>query len=160
MVSLSGQAELTIERPIEEVWAFVADVTNQDRWVDGMSESELVGDPPLGKGSVVRGVYSVGGAAAVATTMTITEFQAPQRLAIVSEDGPFPFQSDLRLQRQGSSATLATNSVTAGSDHIVTSFMFTVLRPLSRMMMNRQMGKELSQLKAILESGMESDSDG
>ena len=149
MVSMSASAQITIEREPAQVWSYVSDVTNQDHWVDGMSESEVVGDGPVGRGTQIRGVYTYGGGA-TPTLMTITDFREGRELAIEASQGPFPFTGQLTLQRSGSS-TIVTNSMTAGSDHLVTSIMFTVLRPLMKMMMGRQMRKELGQLKAIIE---------
>ena len=151
MVSLSASATIEIERDPAEVWAYVADVTNQDHWVDGMSESKVVGDGPVGRGTQIRGTYTYGGGSAP-VLMTITEFREGRELSIDASEGPFPFTGTLGLQRSGSSTTV-TNSMSAGSDHIFTSIMFTVFRPLTKMMMGRQMKKELGQLKAILESG-------
>ena len=150
MVSMSASAQVTIERDPSEVWAYVSDVTNQDQWVDGMSESELIGDGPVGRGAQIRGVYTYGGGSAP-TLMTITEFREGRLLAIEASEGPFPFTGQLTLERAGA-GTIVTNAMNAGSDHIVTSIMFTLLRPLMKMMMTRQMKKELEQLKAILES--------
>lgn len=150
MVSLSASATIEIERDPAEVWAYVADVTNQDHWVDGMSESQGVGDGPVGRGTQIRGTYTYGGGSAP-VLMTITEFREGRQLTIDASEGPFPFTGTLSLQRSGPSTTV-TNSMSAGSDHIFTSIMFTVFRPLTKMMMGRQMKKELGQLKAILES--------
>lgn len=151
MVSLAASATIEIERDPAEVWAYVADVTNQDRWVDGMSESRVVGDGPVGRGTQIRGTYTYGGGSAP-VLMTITEFREGRQLSIDASEGPFPFSGTLSLERSGPS-TAVTNSMSAGSDHLFTSIMFTVLRPLTKMMMGRQMKKELGQLKAILESG-------
>ena len=149
MVSISSSAQITIDREPAEVWTYVSDVTNQDHWVDGMSGSEVVGDAPIGRGTEIRGVYTYGGGSAP-TLMTITEFREGRELAIEASEGPFPFTGRLTLERSAAS-TIVTNSMTAGSDHIMTSIMFTVLRPLMKLMMARQMRKELGQLKAILE---------
>lgn len=149
MVSLSASARVTIDREPADVWAYVADVTNQDYWVDGMSDSEVVGDGQIGRGTQIRGVYTYGGNDGP-VEITITEFREGRELAIEASEGPFPFTGRLTLERSGPS-TIVTNSMTAGSDHIVTSIMFTVLRPLMKTMMGRQMSKELGQLKAILE---------
>ncbi len=150
MVSMSASAQITIERDPAEVWTYVSDVTNQDHWVDGMSESEVVGDGPIGRGTQIKGVYTYGGGSAP-TLMTITEFREGRLLAIEASEGPFPFTACLTLERSGP-ATTVTNAMTADSDHIVTSIMFTLLRPLMRAMMTRQMNKELGQLKTILEA--------
>ncbi|MCY3923747.1 MAG: SRPBCC family protein [Chloroflexi bacterium] len=150
MVSLSASATIEIDRDPSDVWAYVSDVTNQDHWVDGMSESELLSDAPVGRGSQIRGTYTYGGGSAP-VLMTITEFREGRQLSIDATEGPFPFSGTLSLQRSGPSTTV-TNSMSAGSDHIFTSIMFTVFRPLTKLMMSRQMKKELGQLKAILES--------
>ncbi|MXV80679.1 MAG: hypothetical protein F4007_08500 [Chloroflexi bacterium] len=149
MVSLSASAQVTINREPTDVWAYVSDVTNQDHWVDGMSDSEVVGNGPVSRGTQIRGVYTYGGNDGP-VEMTVTEFREGRELAIETSEGPFPFTGRLTLERSGPS-TIVTNSMTAGSDHVVTSIMFTVLRPLMKMMMGRQMRKELDQLKAILE---------
>ena len=151
MVSLSASVELEIARPIEAVWAYVSDARNQDHWVDGMSESELVGGGEVRRGSEVRAVYTYGGGSAP-VVMTVTDFRPPRRLATEAHQGPFPFSALLELDRRGSSATLVRNSLTAGSDHIVTSFMFRVLPFIIRPMMTKQLKKELTQLKTILEN--------
>ena len=149
MVSLNAAAQISVEREPADVWAYVSDVTNQDHWVDGMSNSEIVGREPIGRGSQIRSVYTYGGNDGP-VEMTVTEFREGRELAIEASEGPFPFTGRLTLERSGPS-TIVTNSMTAGSDHVVTSIMFTVLRPLMKMMMSRQMRKELGQLKAILE---------
>ncbi len=149
MVSLSASAQVTINREPADVWAYVSDVTNQDHWVDGMSDSEIVGNGPVGRGTQIRGVYTYGGNDGP-VEMTITEFRERRELAIETSEGPFPFTGRLTLERSGTS-TIVSNSMTAGSDHIVTSIMFLVLRPLTKWMMTRQLRKELGQLKAILE---------
>ena len=149
MVSLSASAQVTINREPADVWAYVSDVTNQDHWVDGMSDSEVVGNGPVGRGTQIRGVYTYGGNDGPAE-MTVTEFREGRELAIETSEGPFPFTGRLTLERSGTS-TIVSISMTAGSDHIVTSIMFLVLRPLTKWMMTRQLRKELGQLKAILE---------
>lgn len=150
MVRLSARATVTIDREPAEVWAYVSDVTNQDHWVDGMSSSEVLGDGSVGRGTQIRGTYTYGGGSGP-VLMTITAFREGRELSIDASEGPFPFSGTLSLERAGSSTTV-TNSMSAGSDHILTSVMFTVFRPLTKIMMSRQMKKELGQLKSILES--------
>ena len=150
MVRLSARATVTIDREAAEVWAYVSDVTNQDHWVDGMSSSEVLGDGSVGRGTQIRGTYTYGGGSGP-VLMTITAFREGRELSIDASEGPFPFSGTLSLERAGSSTTV-TNSMSAGSDHILTSVMFTVFRPLTKIMMSRQMKKELGQLKSILES--------
>ena len=43
MVQATFKISAVLDRPIEDVWVFVSDVTNQDHWVAGMSGSAVVG---------------------------------------------------------------------------------------------------------------------
>ena len=115
MVSLSASAQVTINREPTDVWAYVSDVTNQDHWVDGMSDSEVVGNGPVSRGTQIRGVYTYGGNDGP-VEMTVTEFREGRELAIETSEGPFPFTGRLTLERSGTS-TIVSNSMTAGSDH-------------------------------------------
>ena len=149
MASLSVSVSDVINRDAGDVWEFVSDPRNQDQWVDGMSNSQIVGDGPIGRGTQIRGTYSFEGNVND-LTLTITEFREARVVAIESSDGPFPFTGRLSLERQGP-ATLVSNVMTVGSDSAFTSVMFTLLRPLSKWFFKRQVSKELRQLKAILE---------
>ena len=149
MVSISTSASVTIERSPADVWTYVSNPTNQDHWVDGMSESEVIGDGPPGRGTQIRGRYTYGSQSAP-VLITITEFREGRQLAVEASEGPFPFSGLLTLERSRE-GTVVTNAMNAGSDHVVTSIMFTVFRPLMKLMMGRQLKKELGQLKAILE---------
>ena len=150
MVSLSTSVQALIDADPADVWRYVSNPANQDHWVDGMSESEIIGGEPIGRGTQIRAVYTYGGGSAP-VEMTITDYREGRSVGIEALTGPFPFTALLSLERQGRQ-TLLTNQMTAGSDHFFTSLMFTLLRPLTKHMMTRQLRKELNQLKAILES--------
>ena len=150
MVSLRASARVQIERPIEEVWAFASHVPNMEQWVDGMSETELVGGGEVGRGSEIRGVYTYGGGGSAPVLMKVTEFRPRRRMVTDAQEGPFPFVGELELVRRGD-GTEVTNTLSAGSDHVVTTLMFRLLPFIVRPMMAKQLRKELGQLKAILE---------
>lgn len=150
MVSLSGFAETVIARRPDAVWEYVRDPTNQDEWVDGMHDSEIEGDGPPGVGTVIRGSYD-GGAGRGPVALRITAFEPERRLATEGFEGLFLFTGELTLTREGD-GTRVRNSMTADSDHWVTTVMFVALRPMMAMLFRRQMRKELRQLKAILEA--------
>ena len=67
-----------------------------------------------------------------------------------AQEGPFPFVGELELVRRGG-GTEVTNTLSAGSDHVVTTLMFRFLPFIVRPMMAKQIRKELEQMKAILE---------
>ena len=45
-------ATTTIARPVETVWAYVSDATNDVNWRTGLTESGMHSDGPLGVGSI------------------------------------------------------------------------------------------------------------
>ena len=149
MVSLSTSVQIEIERPPSDVWAYVSDLRNQNHWVDGVSDAELVGDQVTGVGTQVRVNYTMENRT-TPMVLNISEFRENELLATTSDEGPFPFTGELSLA-PSTNGTLVTNAMTAGSDHVVTTVMFTLLRPLSKWLFSRQLRKELRQLKAILE---------
>lgn len=151
MVSLSTSAEIVVDRSPGAIWPYVSNPCNQDEWVDGMRDSAIEGGEPPGLGTVIRGTY-IGGGRPGPVAMRITAFETERRLATDAFEGPFAFQSELTLAREGSGARLR-NSMTVESDHWVTALMFSVLRPLTKSLFTRQLRKELAQLKAILEGG-------
>lgn len=150
MVSLSASAETVIARRPDAIWSYVGNPCNQDEWVDGMYDSKIEGDEPPGVGTVIRGAYE-GGAGKGPVALRITAFEPERRLATEGFEGLFLFTGELVLEREAD-GTRVRNSMTAESDHWVTTVMFVALRPVMARLFRRQMRKELRQLKAILEA--------
>ena len=150
MVDLSATAETLIACRPDAVWEYVRDPSNQDEWVDGMSDSKIEGDGPPGVGTVIRGFYE-GGAGKGPVALRITAFEPERQLAIEGFEGLFLFTGELTLEREAD-GTRVRNSMTAESDHWFTTVMFVALRPVMARLFRRQMRKELRQLKAILEA--------
>jgi hypothetical protein len=48
------EGEIIVERPVEEVFDFVADVRNEPRYNPRMLSAELVSEEPIGSGSRFR----------------------------------------------------------------------------------------------------------
>ena len=147
---MKGSATVKINKPVEEVFSFITNVENNDRWVKGASETKLTKDEEVKIGSIFEGNYTYSGKTHE-IGYEVVEFSSPTRFGVKSTRGPFPFENWLDLKdKEGQ--TEITNTIDAGSDHIVTSVLFVVLRPLLRRQMNKQMMKELINLKTILES--------
>lgn len=72
--------EITINRPVDEVFDFVADERNEPRFNPRMRRVELVSPGPVGRGSRFRAEMATMGRA---TPMTIefTGYDRPRRLA-------------------------------------------------------------------------------
>ncbi|MWG36039.1 SRPBCC family protein [Halomarina oriensis] len=146
---MKASATIDVERPIADVWAFVADVENMDEWVVGSSDTHRVGHEE-GVGARYESQYSYGGR----TSPMVYEVSAyePEHLyGIRSVEGPFPFEGELTLA-ETPTGTRVTNTIDAGSDSRTTTVMFTLFRPLTRRLMARRLHEELETLKEELEA--------
>ena len=74
------EGDIVIERPIEEVFDFVADERNEPRYNPQMTRADKVSPGPIGLGSKFNSVMNgVGGRAEM--TIEFTEFERPRRIA-------------------------------------------------------------------------------
>jgi uncharacterized membrane protein len=78
---------VVIDAPIEKVWAEVADIEGQPRWMTEMKAVRLLSDGPVGVGTTGEADVRILGIPVV-DPVTITEFEPPHRFAI-SHDGLF-----------------------------------------------------------------------
>ena len=77
---------VVIARPIEEVWAFMADLENAHTW--GLwSEATKTSDGPVGLGSTYRSTER-GLGLKITATLKITEWEPPKRMTFWSETFP------------------------------------------------------------------------
>ena len=51
-LTVSADIEIEIDRPVEEVWAFVSDLTRLPEWLDEFEEVVQESPGPLAKGGV------------------------------------------------------------------------------------------------------------
>ena len=75
---------VVIDAPIERVWAVLADIEGQPRWMHDMKSVRLTTPPPVGVGTAGVSTVRVFGIA-VTDPVTITEFQPPTRFALRHE---------------------------------------------------------------------------
>ncbi len=146
---MKGSATVRINKPVEEVFSFITNVENNDRWVEGASETKLIADEAVNIGSIFEGNYYYSGKTHK-IGYEVVNFSFPDQFGVKSTHGPFPFENWLDLKNV-EGQTEITNTIDAGSDHWMTSIIFILLRPLIKHQMNKQMKRELDNLKAILE---------
>ena len=146
---MKASASLMINRPIAEVWDFVANIRNMDEWVNGVSDPAPTSEGDWGVGSAFRSDYTYAGKTH-AITYVITEFDPPHRLAMRSTSGPFPFEGGAEL-REEKDGTRVINSIDAKPTNSFLAVWFALMGVVLRMMMRIQLKKELVSLKAALE---------
>lgn len=74
------EGEIIINRPVEDVFDFVADERNEPQYNREMLQSELISDGPIGPGSRFQAVMSMRGKP-VTMTIEFTAYERPWLLA-------------------------------------------------------------------------------
>lgn len=76
-----------IDRPLDEVFTYVADFTNLAQWDPGISSSRRIGDDPVGVGTKYEVVSSFA-ASEVPMQYEITEFEPNRRVVLIGTGKP------------------------------------------------------------------------
>ena len=146
---MKASASIFIDKPVSEVWTFIADIENMDKWVNGVRDPRPISPGEWGVGSTFESGYEYAGKTH-RITYEITEFDPPGRLSMRSTSGPFPFEGWTEL-REDKDGTRVLNTIDAKPANAFLTVWFAVLGVVLRMMMRIQLHKELVLLKAALE---------
>ncbi len=117
---------MDIDRPIDGVFAFVADAERMDQWIVGVSDVRRLSEE-AGVGARYESQYTYG-PGTHRMTYEVTAYDPPTRYGIRSVEGPFPFEGVLTLEPTAT-GTRVTNALDTAPDGRATAAMFTVLRP-------------------------------
>jgi uncharacterized protein YndB with AHSA1/START domain len=127
---------VTIDRPIEEVFAFLADGTNNPRWRSGVLEITRTSAID-GLGSTYRQILRGPGGRRVDGDYEVTNYQPPHQLEFRVTAGPARPTGRFAL----SEPSTGTTEVTFTLDFTPTGFM-----RLMNGMITKQMRREVAQL--------------
>ena len=146
---MKGTAQAIIERPVEDVWSFITDVPNLAQWAEEMSDTVNTSDGDFGEGSTFASKYTYRGKT-FDVDYRVSAFVPTTLFRCESTKGPFPMEFAFDLQ-PSNGGTAVTNTVEVGSDHVVTSLIFTLAGPLIRRGMEKHLREELEALKSAVE---------
>lgn len=142
--SISSSASVLIDKPISEVWAFVADVEKMDLWAKGVTETRLESEGDVAQGTVFTGRFTHRGRE-FEVRYTVTVYEPPSRFGIESE-GMLRYSGVMELE-DADGATRVTNAVETPASAS------RLMAGLFRWGMRRQLSKELGVLKRVIERG-------
>ncbi|MFA1611897.1 SRPBCC family protein [Halobellus rubicundus] len=142
-------ATVTVERDIEDVFAYLAAVTTMDDWVKGVSETRHTGGTPGEVGATYAYRYRSAGTTR-SMEMTVEAVERPTRLVIGVPDGSLAFTSEITLEAVDG-GTRVTNAIDATVTGRGLALLTAVAPPLVRWLATREMTGELEQLKSNLE---------
>lgn len=140
-------ASQTIDRPADEVFAFVSDATNNPRWQQGMQSCAWTSPPPIGVGSTYRQEAKFLGRPVV-TEFEVVEHEPGRSITIHSTSGPFP----IRVRRSVTPIDAASSRVEAAIGGEPGRF-FRLAGPLVQRMAQRSVTADYRRLKALLDAG-------
>lgn len=133
---------IQIQAPIEAVFDFACDYSNDPQWRKGVIEHIV--DNPLQTGSKAREVLRFMGSDTITNT-EVTRFEPNKLVAFQSVSGPYPVSGYRRVEYM--------NGATEFTYHLkieVSGFMKWI-KPLAVMMFQQQVRGDLARLKQMLE---------
>jgi uncharacterized protein YndB with AHSA1/START domain len=141
------ERSITIDRPVEDVFAFVADCRNDPRWCSRvLSVEQVAGDGP-GPGARYRAVHRpIRLRKPLDLAVEVLAVEPPHRMTLRErdDDGVFDVAYELRADGAGTRMTQY--------DQVDLTGVPGVLHPLARRTIGRHLDEQLTALKALLES--------
>lgn len=137
---------ITINRPIEQVFAFIADYRNNVKWQTGVIAAGFTSPAPVGVGTTFKYDAEFMGSK-LETTGELTAHDPPKKIAWKSTSGPFPMSGSTSFE-SAAGGTLVTDTIEAEPGGF-----FKLAGPLLMKQMQGQTEKDMKKLKDILEKG-------
>ena len=139
------ELRIVINRPSEEVFAFVSNPENIPKWSSLSREVKILSAGPIGVGTTYRSVVAFLGRRIEGET-EITEYEPNRSFAEKSKSGPFPVENRTTFERVdgGTQVTFTTVAEPGG--------FFKLAEPLLVGMIKRQFETDFANLKDLLES--------
>ena len=145
--------EIVVHRPIDEVFAYVADARNRPQWDDSVISEELTSPEPIGMGTTVRTRLRSTGRP-YTYTWEVTEHRPPHRMTITSTSGPVPTALAFLLSDEEGSTRLGFTLTGRPAGPL------RMLQPLLARSTRRDLDRSFGRLKELLESGTAIPDDG
>jgi uncharacterized protein YndB with AHSA1/START domain len=134
-----------INRPVEEVFAFVVDAENLPLWAGPVTEARQTSDGSIGVGTTqVQSAQFLG--RKMETTQEVTEYEPNKKFSTKSTSGPLPLEIHYTFESVGGGTkiTLEGNLEAGG--------FFKLAEPIVGRMLNRQTASDAQTLKELLEA--------
>lgn len=139
------QNTVTIARPADEVFAFLADLRNIPQWNYAITRTVQTSPGPAGAGTTYRQTRTIPRRSE--ESLQITVFEPPSRLTIEGQIGPFQATTSYLLE-PAAGATRLTNEVELEPS----SARLPLISPLAVPRIKAAVAHNLGTLKGLLES--------
>jgi hypothetical protein len=147
----SFENTVIIRRPVEDVFAFLADFQNVPKWNYAIVETTKVSPGPVGVGTTYRQIRSVPSRSE--ESFEVTVFEPASQLEVQGQIGPFRARISYLLEPTGSDTRLR-NAVDLGF-----SGLSSLVAPLAAARVKHAVAANLDTLKQLLEEASRGVSD-
>jgi carbon monoxide dehydrogenase subunit G len=141
----SFENTVIIQRPVGDVFGFLADFENVPKWNYAIVETTKTSPGPVGVGTTYRQIRSVPSRSEEG--FEVTAFEPARRLEVQGQIGPFRARISYLLEPTGGGTRLR-NAVDLGS-----SGLSTLVASLAAPRVKRAVAANLDALKQLLEEG-------
>lgn len=139
---------VSIDRSVEDVFDFLSDGRNRPRWDTTVISEELTSAEPVGVGSTLH-TRMRAFAREVDFDWRVTAFDRPDRMSVVSTDGPMPTSLVFEFTAVGDACGVSA-TIQGEPDG-----MMRMVEPLISGAVRSTLAEGLARAKALLESGAE-----
>lgn len=147
---MRGAANIKVNKPLDEVWRFVSDMSNSSEWLNGVSAVEATSQGDLAPGATFSSAYRFDGKSHK-VSYVLTEFEPPHRICYRISGGPHPALTQLELKSEGD-FTKVNHVMEMDVSQQSIEAVFLGLGPIVRLSIMFKLRKDLKKLKALLES--------
>ena len=135
-----------INRPRQEVWDFITNPANHDKWGSSTESAEWTSDGAPGVGSTYRSVGKLLGRK-IETTAEIIIWDPPNKHGHKSISGMFPIEVTMKFEPKEDGTQLNVHI------HAEIGGFFKMAEGLVQKQLEKQLGTDFQTLKQLLEVG-------
>ena len=140
------EKSVLINRPQQEVFDFVTDLSNDSKWQASIETVRQISDGPTGVGSTFRYETKLLGRKSE-TEIQLTSYDPPNGASVKGINGPVPFENTYKFETQNGGTLLTfTGQAEIGG-------FFKIAEGLAGKQIEKQMDADAAALKNLLEAG-------
>lgn len=144
---LKHSASIVIDRPVDHVFAFLADLENTPKWQSGVTDSKVISSGPIRVGTQFTEIIKIVGRS-VETLCEVIEFEPGKKVGFRSDSSPaiqFEGRYSFEPIQIGTQVTFTGWTRLGG--------LWRLLEPLFGGEVKKELEGEMKRIKSLLEAG-------
>lgn len=144
---LTHAAAVTIDRPADRVFSFMADLENAPKWQSGVTESNVISSGPIGVGTQFNETIKVMGRSLNALCVVI-EFDPGKKISFRSDSPAIQFEGHYAFEPVAGGTKLSFDGWTRLGG------LLRLLEPLFGGEVRKELDAELKRVKMLMETSV------